>query len=220
LRPVFENDVLQAVTSITKEVGSSIDIEFAPGPTEREKMHDAGFPFRRFDVIDENHDVVLSGPSADALVPTFDRVLEPELAIEVRSLINERRFRNAMAFATTSGLIALDYGVRILERSDIAPGYYLICTERIVLRSPFERFVRRLDLSAHESTLARLLVGGYEPFAIALRLGTTPHDAERRTARLMLKAGVSNRRGFLTIVFPQVERRHIRRRSRTHSSAS
>lgn len=188
--------------------------------TPQPNVHHAGFPFRRFDVIDEKHNVVLSGPSADTLLPTAERALEPELALEVRSLLNERRFRTAAPSAVTTGLIELDYGVRVLERSDIAPGYYLICTERIALRGPFERLVRRLNLSADEAALARLLVGGYDPASVPLRLGTTPHDADRRTARLMLKAGVSNRRELLTIVLPQVERRRAKRRSGTHSSAS
>lgn len=172
--------------------------------------HTSELPFRRFDVVDAKLEVVLSGPSPERLAPAAGRTLEPALASEVRSLIHERLNQSE---GVGVGLIGLDHGVRLIEgATGVAPGYYLICTERIALRGAFERLTRRLALDDDERELARLLAGGYGSSSIALRLGTTPHDVARRIERLLSKALVRNRREFVALVFPRDAERRSKRR--------
>jgi len=163
-------------------------------------------PFRRCDVVDRDLNVVLSGPTAAELLPASGK-LESALAAEVRSLVNERRLRKG---AIGLGLVGLDHAVRIVERPEVGPGFYLVSTERTALGGTFARLVERFTLSGDEAELMRLLIAGVGNSAIAIRLGIAPADAGRRIKRLLQKMSLSDRRALVELAFPRADLGHAR----------
>ncbi len=158
-------------------------------------------PFRRCDVVDRDLNVVLSGPTPTELIPASGK-LEPALAAEVRLLVNERRLRKG---AVGLGLVGLDHAVRIVERPEVGPGFYLVSTERTALGGTFTRLVQCFALSGDEAELARLLIAGSGNSAIAIRLGIAPADAGRRTKRLLRKMSLRDRRALVELAFPRAD---------------
>ncbi len=154
---------------------------------------------RRFDVIDANFDLVMTGASSSDLgEPTAESALEPAIVAELRLVLPTHDFAKR---PVATALVGTDLALRISRSVGPAGTYYHVLTERTTLRRLMFRVETLFRLDENESELLRLIVAGYELPHIAKRIGqpaTAMADVVRKLER---KLNCVGRQALTSIVY-------------------
>ena len=134
---------------------------------------------RRIDVLDSDLKITLRGVARDALVEGDGESLDPALAAEVETIVRTHDFtRRPIA----TGLVGAEFTVRVARNTGPSGSYYIVSSERTLLRRRLTKLGQRFRLTPPEAELLRLVAGGY-PFAEMVRRLELPATLVRTQLR-------------------------------------